>query len=224
MHLLPYLFSTSALWTAASSFIAIAVGIFGLQGNFSKRTKGVLWGLSFLVAVGACLVNAQQAEDANKTKQDLLDAVNRTYNRPASLPADAPAWAVVAFKEIGQKEIPGYADNPRIVEYFRSIRGSSIYRDDIDDWASPFVEWSFQQIGKFGPQGLKPSAWLKWGKAAPVPQLGTVVVLSFSGLEHVGFYFGDEGEFIRVLGGNQDDQVCVHRYPKSAVKGYRNPV
>jgi uncharacterized protein (TIGR02594 family) len=129
----------------------------------------------------------------------------------------------VAFKEIGQKEIAGYADNPRIIEYFRSIRSSSNHRDDIDDWASPFVEWSLQQAGKFGPQNIKPSAWLKWGKPTTLPRPGTVVVLSFNGLEHVGFYFDDEGDFIRILGGNQNDEVCVYRYLKSAVKGYRNP-
>lgn len=63
-----------------------------------------------------------------------------------------------------------------------------------------------------------------FGKPTALPKPGTVVVLSFNGLEHVGFYFGDEGEFIRILDGNQNDEVCVYRYLKSAVKGYRNPV
>jgi uncharacterized protein (TIGR02594 family) len=223
MSLFPYLLSTSAVVTAVSSFFAIAVGILGLQEYISRRTKKILWIASILTAVGASFLNAQQAEDANKAKQELLDAVNQINNRPATLPADAPSWLAVAFKEIGQKEVAGYAENPRITEYFRSIRSASNYRDDIDDWASPFVEWSFQQTGKFGPQSLKPSTWLKWGKPTTLPKPGTVVVLSFNGLEHVGFYFGDEGDFIRILGGNQNDEVSVYRYLKSAVKGYRNP-
>ena len=33
-------------------------------------------------------------------------------------PDTEPAWLEIARREIGQKEVPGSADNPRIVEYF----------------------------------------------------------------------------------------------------------
>ena len=97
------------------------------------------------------------------------------------------------------------------------------HSDDIDDWASAFAEWSLQQMGKSGPKSMDPFDWLKWGKQTYTPQFGCIVVLSFGGLRHVGFYVGDQGDFIKVLGGNEDDSVRVSRYLKSAVVpgGYR---
>lgn len=84
------------------------------------------------------------------------------------------------------------------------------------------MEWCLQQSGKSGPRSIKPNDWLTWGRPSK-PVIGAVVILNFSGLQHVGFYFGEDAEFVRVLGGNQNDSVNVYRYPKSAVKGYRLP-
>ena len=225
MEILPHFFSLSAIAPAVASFFALALSIWGLRGNFRKQATIALWIFAFVSVVVPWFLNALQASKvsaANIASQQLQASLNRE-SKPASLPANAPAWLAVAFKEIGQKEIPGLTDNPRIMDYFRSIRGSTIYRDDVHDWSSPFVEWALEQTGKFGPQNIKPVSWLNWGKPVSVPRVGSVVVLNFSGLPHVGFYFGDEGEVIAVLGGNQDDEVRVSRYPKSAVKGYREP-
>jgi uncharacterized protein (TIGR02594 family) len=108
------------------------------------------------------------------------------------------------------------------VKYFKSI-GAKQYRDDLDDWASAFVEWSLNQSKIKGPKNDDPFAWLSWGQDLQKPIIGCIVVLSFSGLHHVGFYFGDDGDFIKVLGGNESDAVRIFRYPKSAVFGYRWP-
>ena len=87
----------------------------------------------------------------------------------------------------------------------------------------PAVPPSDLQAGKFGPKSIKPAAWLTWGRPLKVPALGAIVVLNFSGLQHVGFYVGEDSDFVRILGGNQNDTVSVYRYPKSAVRGYRAP-
>jgi len=138
------------------------------------------------------------------------------------LAPSTPAWLKTAYKELGVKEIPGPEENPRIVEYFKSI-GAKDYRDDLDDWASAFVEWSLNQSQIHGPKDDDPFAWLVWGKSLETPIVGCIVVLSFSGLHHVGFYFSGDGDFIRVLGGNESDAVNIFRYPKTAVFGYRWP-
>jgi uncharacterized protein (TIGR02594 family) len=139
------------------------------------------------------------------------------------LPSDAPAWIKIAYKERGQTEIPGPEENPRISEYFATIGAKKNYRDDVDDWASAFVEWSFNKAGITGPKNDDPFAWLRWGEKLNQPRVGCVVVLSFSGLRHVGFFFSDNGESILVLGGNQNDTVNVSRYSKSSVIAYRVP-
>jgi uncharacterized protein (TIGR02594 family) len=139
------------------------------------------------------------------------------------LPSDAPAWVQTAYRERGQAEIPGPEENSRIVEYFSTIGAKKNYRDDIDDWASAFVEWSLNKNGIIGPKNDDPFAWLNWGQKLDQPRFGCITVLSFSGLRHVGFFFSDNGESILALGGNQDDTVNISRYNKSDVVGYRWP-
>jgi len=48
--------------------------------------------------------------------------------------------------------------------------------------------------------------------------------MSFNGLRHVGFYFDEQDNFVRLLGGNQNDAVRIYRYPKNAIVGYRWPL
>ena len=53
---------------------------------------------------------------------------------------------------------------------------------------------------------------MEWGRPVTLPKA-----------IHVGFYVGEEGDYLKSLGGNQDDSVKVKRYPKVVVKGYRLP-
>lgn len=141
----------------------------------------------------------------------------------AVLAPDAPTWLKIAYKELGQAEIPGPQENPRIVEYFKTISATKNYRDDVNDWASAFAEWSLNKAGINGPKSDDPFAWLFWGEPLTKPRLGCIAVLSFSGLRHVGFYFDENGDSVRILGGNEGDAVRIFRYPKSAIVGYRWP-
>ena len=111
----------------------------------------------------------------------------------------------------------------RILEYFKAVGAKPNYRDDVDDWASAFAEWSLNQVGIHGPKNDDPFEWIEWGYGLSKPVVGCIVILSFSGLHHVGFYFGEDEDFVRVLGGNEDDAVRIYRYPKSSVYGYRWP-
>jgi uncharacterized protein (TIGR02594 family) len=203
---------------------SLALGILGINLKLSRRARFTLWAMSVVLAAAAWYANAKQASDAAAYQRDLLAQVNRADPKPEIIiPANAPPWLVVAYKEIGQAEVPGAEENSRIVAYFAALADHKTYRDDRDDWASAFVEWSLQQAGKFGPRSIKPADWLTWGKSLKVPTLGAIVVLNFSGLQHVGFYVGEDSDFVRILGGNQNDAVSVYRYPKSAVRGYRAP-
>lgn len=134
-----------------------------------------------------------------------------------------PIWVRVAYSEIGQTAIPGTQDNPRIAEYFRAVVNSDQLRDDLNDWSSAFVEWSLNAAGIEGPKSLWPLAWKNWGREITQPEPGCVVMFSFPNVQRVAFYIEDDGDFIKVLGGNQNDSVNVSRYPKSAVVAYRMP-
>jgi hypothetical protein len=75
---------------------------------------------------------------------------------------------------------------------------------------------------------------LNWGAAVASPQPGDIVVIkkktpgfaqatgSTTGF-HVGFYISSTPSHIRILGGNQSNQVKYSNFPLSGyeVKGYR---
>jgi uncharacterized protein (TIGR02594 family) len=219
-----YWWTFAAFVVVAGTGFPLAVGIVGVKLIVSRRAYWTLWAFSVVIAAAGWYANAKQASDSAAYQRDLLAQVNRADPKPAiTLPANAPPWLAVAYKEVGQAEVPGAEENPRIIAYFAALADHKTYRDDRDDWASAFVEWSLQQAGKFGPKSIKPADWLAWGRSLRVPTLGAIVVLNFSGLQHVGFYVDEDSDFVRILGGNQNDTVSVYRYPKSAVRGYRAP-
>jgi uncharacterized protein (TIGR02594 family) len=216
-------------WTSVAGAAVLASWtLFMLAGlGASRRYRWPLATSGTIVALFAVWSIARQAEVADQQSHELLEATNRSLfpktPTPPPLPADAPPWMKVAYKELGQAEISGVEENARITEYFATVAGTNTYREDGDDWASAFVEWSLQHAGKTGPKNMKPSAWLTWGQPLETPQFGAIVILDFSGHEHVGFFFGEEGDFVKVLGGDQNESVSIYLYPKSAVQGYRRP-
>jgi uncharacterized protein (TIGR02594 family) len=134
-------------------------------------------------------------------------------------------WLAAAYEEIGQKEIDGPENNERIMDYIATVSPTQGIHDDgfAVDWASAFVAWSLDQAGVRGLQTMDPVAWLGWGRAVETPEEGCIVVFNFTHGSHIGFYVGEEGPYVKTLGGNQDDSVKVKIYAKAAVAGYRLP-
>jgi uncharacterized protein (TIGR02594 family) len=143
---------------------------------------------------------------------------------PAATEDDAP-WMAIARKEIGTKEVTGSKHNPRILEYHQAT--SLKAKDDETAWCSSFANWVMAQAGVEGTNRANARSWLDWGKKIEKPVPGAVVVFwrnsptSWEG--HVGFYVGEEGNNVLVLGGNQSNGVNVAKYPKSQLLGYRMP-
>jgi uncharacterized protein (TIGR02594 family) len=68
-------------------------------------------------------------------------------------------------------------------------------------------------------------SWLNWGYSCEAIS-GCIVVLKRGQSEtqgHVGFFVGQDDAFIHLLGGNQKNKVCVLKYAKHDVLGYRWP-
>lgn len=140
-----------------------------------------------------------------------------------------PAWYEIALAEKakGIREIRGRDHHPRILEYHRATTLAAT--DDETSWCSSFVNWCFQQADFPGTNSAAARSWLNWGQPLTTPKPGCVVVLwrespnSWKG--HVGFYAGEQGNSILVLGGNQSDgnteAVNISPYPKSRLLGYR---
>ena len=139
------------------------------------------------------------------------------------------SWYDAAVNEIGQKEIKGDDDNPRIIEYHKATTLRAT-QDEVP-WCSSFVNWCLQQAGYTGTRSAAAASWLAWGTHIVEPVKGCIVVVSRVDPRkpngkghHVGFYAGkdDKGNML-VLGGNQSDAVNVKVIEWKRVSAYIMP-
>ena len=115
----------------------------------------------------------------------------------------------IAMSELGQREISGADDNPRVVEYFSATTYHA--SDDETPWCAAFVNWVLMQAGIARTESAAALSFLKWGKAVSKPAYGDLCVINRGGGRgHVGFFvgYGHNGS-IGILGGNQSDEVNV---------------
>jgi uncharacterized protein (TIGR02594 family) len=132
----------------------------------------------------------------------------------------------VALAEVGAQELPGRRrNNPRVMEYLGVVGLSSW---DETPWCSAFANWCFARVGLGGSGRAQARSWLGWGKELPLerPRFGCVTVVQRTAHPrrgHVGFWVGARGGEALLLGGNQDDRVCVKGYPLGKVLGHRWP-
>lgn len=126
-----------------------------------------------------------------------------------------------ALKEYGVKEIAGSANNPRVVQYSTDIGNTWVKTDEVA-WCSEFVNWCLLQAGIHGTKSAVAKSFLKWGEATTTPQFGDLVVFSWDATSgHIGFYVNEAPGGVRVLGGNQDDEVNIKTYKKDKIVSYR---
>ena len=144
--------------------------------------------------------------------------------------AAAGSWLDIAKTQLGVKELSGSRNNPRIVDYHRTTIDSARWKNgmpDSVDWCSSFVNWVVKKAGINGTNKGNAQSWLSWGQRRNKPVPGCVVVFWRDSLSswkgHVGFYVGEAGSHVKVLGGNQDNAVTISTYPKGRILGYRWP-
>lgn len=130
----------------------------------------------------------------------------------------------LALREYGTQEILGGQHNPRILEYFEKV-GHDWVQDDETAWCAAFVGWCLESAGIPSTKKLNAQSYMKWGKVSLRPKLGDLVVFwritPTSGFGHVGFLIRVNGSYIWVLGGNQENGVCITKYPTRQLLGFR---
>jgi uncharacterized protein (TIGR02594 family) len=139
--------------------------------------------------------------------------------------------AAGAEAEAGVREAAGKRDNPRVLEYLRSVQGRRPpwFVRDSTPWCSAFANWTVQGVGIAGTGKPNARSWLSWGIEVDHPCDGAVAVL-WRGVPagpqgHVAFVcdpFPRPGR-IQLLGGNQGNRVGLQLYPLRRVLGYRVP-
>ena len=91
-------------------------------------------------------------------------------------------------------------------------------------WCGAFAGAVVKRDGKNPPRGfMKAASWRNWGKPVKLKQArkGDVVVIRTKRGYHVGFYAGAENGRVKLIGGNQSNQVKVTAYRASSVRAIR---
>jgi uncharacterized protein (TIGR02594 family) len=126
----------------------------------------------------------------------------------------------------GTFEWKGAENNPKVVKYFEDA-GHGHIKTDSTPWCAAFVGSVLAKCGLQGTGSLAARSYLKWGVAVDLDdaQQGDIVVFWRGAPDgwqgHVGFYAGRNGDKIRVLGGNQRDQVNISGYGVDRLLGVR---
>lgn len=130
----------------------------------------------------------------------------------------------IALSKYGLTEWSGNQHNPEILEFFHDM-GHDWVSSDETAWCSAFVNWCAMMANKPFSDKLNARSWLTVGEQVETPKAGDIVILwrespsSWKG--HVGFFIREVGESIYILGGNQNNMVCIKAYPKTRLLEYR---
>jgi uncharacterized protein (TIGR02594 family) len=134
-------------------------------------------------------------------------------------------WMDIANKEIGVTEVKGLKHNPRVVEYHDATGLSA--NDDETSWCAAFASWVLLKAGYKSPKTAWARDFQNYGTKLDKPKYGCLMGFERNGPggdSHIAFYVKDDAKYYYVLGGNQDNQVCIKGYPKSALLYMRWPV
>jgi uncharacterized protein (TIGR02594 family) len=139
----------------------------------------------------------------------------------------------LAERCLGLTEIPGVADNPRVLAMLQ-LDQSWPEHDEVP-WCSAFLNEICWWLRLPRSKSLLARSWLAVGQPIELEaaEVGfDVVVLQRGGGDqpgpenttapgHAGFYAGRDGNQILVLGGNQANTVSVESYPTARLLGVR---
>ncbi len=130
----------------------------------------------------------------------------------------------IAQRFVGQTEIAGEIANPHILAMLK-LDNNWPDGDEVP-WCSAFVNYVTWLLRLPRSKSLLARSWLNVGKEIGLPNakagFDIVVLQRGSGEQpgqenttapgHVGFYAGQAGDFVQLLGGNQADSVKVSSY------------
>jgi uncharacterized protein (TIGR02594 family) len=135
-----------------------------------------------------------------------------------------PAWLMVALNELGQKEISGDGNNPRILEYLATV---GFKGGDEIPWCAAFVNWCLSQCGLKGTGLGNAKSYTGYGVSCEGYPVGSILIMN-RGADplkgHVAFCLQvNANGTLFVIGGNQGDRVSISCINQSSVVGVRLP-
>ncbi len=164
-------------------------------------------------------LSAAQGKSAASTQETMNSFQKSTPTNPTSPYAMASSF-------LGKNEMKGREE---LSGFFNKSMGQNVDPSKTP-WCAAFVNSALGASGQKGTGSLMAKSFLNYGTATDKPTQGDIVVLNRGNdpsLGHVGFYSGTETrggqDYIKILGGNQDNGVSVKSYPASQLAGYRHP-
>lgn len=125
----------------------------------------------------------------------------------------------------GTTEVPGKANNAKILEWADGLGLDDVYSADSIPWCGLYVAYVIKKSGREPVRDpLWARNWANWGVPSTTPSLGDILVFVRDGGGHVGFYIAEDDTAYHVLGGNQSDKVCFTRIAKNRCIAVRSPV
>ncbi|WCT72383.1 TIGR02594 family protein [Sphingomonas naphthae] len=135
-----------------------------------------------------------------------------------------PRMVAEAVRLIGVRETVGAKDDPRIMGWAKEAGIAGYWADSVP-WCGLFLAVVARRAGKAVPdKPLWALNWARFGRAAPQPALGDVLVFRRPSGGHVGLYVAEDATAFHVLGGNQGDRVCILRIAKARLHAMRRPL
>ncbi len=137
---------------------------------------------------------------------------------------------------VGTEEVGGAMDNPQILAMLK-LDNNWPDGDEVP-WCSAFVNYVCKLLRLPRSKSLLARSWLSIGKEVGLANakvgFDIVVLKRGSGDQpgpenqtasgHVGFYAGQSGDFVQLLGGNQGDSVKISSYEISRILSVRRLV
>lgn len=134
----------------------------------------------------------------------------------------APAILVEAVKLFGIEETPGPVHNKEIMGWAKELGVGPIYTNDEIPWCGLFMGICAKRANlPVVNNPLWALSWSAWGDVVKIPMLGDILTFTRKGGGHVGIYVGEDPVYYYVLGGNQNNMVCVTKIAKSRLYAAR---
>lgn len=143
-----------------------------------------------------------------------------------------------ARQYLGMREVPGHKSNPAILAMLQL--DADWPTDDATPWCSGFANWVAWNMGLPRSKSLRARSWLRVGDPVPFdpradvyPRTDGNCVVVFSrgsyrpgpdvinAPGHVAFFDAWTVDGVRVVGGNQGDEVTERVYPLNSILGIR---
>jgi uncharacterized protein (TIGR02594 family) len=134
------------------------------------------------------------------------------------LSPNVPNMVKEAVRLYGTTETPGSKSNAIILDWHLQLKRAGLkdleYSSDHIPWCGLFMAIVAKNAGWFDQiprQPLWARNWVEFGQEADAPMLGDVMTFTRFKGGHVGVYVAEDELNYHILGGNQNDCVCIIR-------------